>query len=245
MCMVPGALSFQCFSGLAQLLLRFSASKTSYSQIAIIFACAASDSQILQSDSLIIIFSDSRCPCVAQELDARQVQIASVAGQLTDVHPTLRAKNNNASRVLKSLAAKKRLFQPVYANINCRTAKHDATPVIEQVAFVPPAAMAKALLLQDRRALFGESGALEFWRDFQKAHPAHELFTDIDADLEYIFPYALHGDDGSGLCQVPTLVVSWQPVLSFKAKQAAWLKRYLIAIVSSRKMAWAFVSCEI
>jgi hypothetical protein len=40
--------------------------------------------------------------------------------------------------------------------------------------------------------------------------------------------------------QVPRLLVmSWQPLLAFKDKRASW-HRFVIACVSSCKMAWAF-----
>jgi hypothetical protein len=36
--------------------------------------------------------------------------------------------------------------------------------------------------------------------------------------------------------EVPTLVISWQPLLCWKLKSSAWLKRHLIAVLPSRKL---------
>ena len=145
------------------------------------------------------------CLRVTEELNARQVQLATAAGQLPDAHPTLRTTSNrNASRVLKADASRIRLSEPTYIDITCRTSKHDETPVMERVAFCPPAAMAaKVLQIRHAAALFGRSGSLEFWQQFKRAHPGHVMWQDVDAaSLEYTFPYALHGDEGSGLCEV-------------------------------------------
>ena len=104
------------------------------------------------------------------------------------------------------------------------------------MAFLAPADLARKLPLA---ALLGQGGgpsAERFWSQYRLHRPDHPLFCDLDADLSTVFPYALHGDEGAGLAEVPTLVVSWQPLLCFKETKTEWAKRYLIAVCPQRKM---------
>ena len=109
----------------------------------------------------------------------------------------------NVARTLQILARKLRIFEPQYVDISVRHSKHDATVDQSRVAFVNPSLMAKFLFEHVPNTLLGSDGqAKTFWEMFRLKNPMHPLnFLDLDVDLDLCFPYALHGDEGSGLAE--------------------------------------------
>ena len=65
--------------------------------------------------------------------------------------------------------------------------------------------------------------------------PGHVLFEGAGvAPSDLCFPIALHGDEGSGLNEVPTLVLSWQPL--FRRGEGGWKSRFVIGTFPARRM---------
>lgn len=54
-----------------------------------------------------------------------------------------------------------------------------------------------------------------FWRTYQVHHGEHDVFRS-GFNLRFCIPVMVHGDEGRGQCKVPLLVVSWQPVITFR-----------------------------
>ena len=150
-----------------------------------------------------------------------------------------RKHSGNTARQWARRAAKRRIFQPKYVTVSSRKSRHDLSMVDRRLAIVSMKDMAVTLFNSHRHILFGPAGACErFWEKFRKVKPAHPIFQECTADeLRYVFPFAIHGDEGSGLAAAPTLVLSWHPVLSFKEELKGWHKRFLIAICPARLMA--------
>ena len=61
-------------------------------------------------------------------------------------------------------------------------------------------------------------------------------------ELDDAFPFSLHGDEGTGLHSIPTLVLAWVPLLGEPEKQNA--SRYLITIMSSQRFVQRPVVCR-
>lgn len=53
-----------------------------------------------------------------------------------------------------------------------------------------------------------------FWNTYRRVDEHHKVFSS-GIPLDSCIPYMLHGDEGRGQCHVPSLVISWQPVVSF------------------------------
>lgn len=78
-------------------------------------------------------------------------------------------------------------------------------------------------------------GVLDFWQKFRSAEPTHPLWQQLCSKhmLQRTVPLSLHGDEGVGLQEVPTLVLSWRCVLS--AETSTWRSRFVIAILPARR----------
>ena len=55
----------------------------------------------------------------------------------------------------------------------------------------------------------------DFWDTYKQVDGGHQIFK-TGYDLGSCIPYMLHGDEGRGQSFVPFLVISWQPVISFR-----------------------------
>ena len=147
--------------------------------------------------------------------------------------------SGNNARKWAGKAKKRRLFEATYVDVSTRHSKHDPTVVVQKLALVDPLCMAERIYETNQALLFGTGEECpDFWRKFRCMRPNHPVFTDVaEADLQWCVPFAFHGDKGSGLANVPTIVMSWHPMLSFKQKTRAWLKRFLIGVAPNRKLA--------
>ena len=68
-----------------------------------------------------------------------------------------------------------------------------------------------------------------FWQTYRSIDSAHPTYTVEGVDPCTTIPYALHGDEGSGLRKIPFLVESWQPIIGvkgpFHTNESGWLGR--------------------
>jgi hypothetical protein len=175
----------------------------------------------------------------AEDLNGATVHAAVKAG--VAVRSSGLKKKKHLARCLKKMAKRLVIFKPKYVQLHVRRSKHDATVEEANVGFVDPCMMAKVLFEQTPQMLLGKPGqASTFWQVFRLGNPTHPLFLDLEADLDLCFPYALHGDEGSGLAEVPTLVISWQPIMAHDWHLTQWSKRFLIALCPKRRMARSF-----
>lgn len=55
----------------------------------------------------------------------------------------------------------------------------------------------------------------DFWALYKSVDPQHPIYTS-SCDWSYVIPYAFHGDEGRGKGRHPFLVLSWQPLISYK-----------------------------
>ena len=59
-----------------------------------------------------------------------------------------------------------------------------------------------------------------FWQRFRHVRPEHDVYDRADAeagfDLGFCIPVAIHGDEGRGKLKRPVMVLSYQPLISFK-----------------------------
>lgn len=110
----------------------------------------------------------------------------------------------NRARALQAITAKACAFQPTVRQLLVRRGKHDPANVMENIALVPPVAMAQCLYAKSRHLLFGKVGgdAEAFWASYKLHRPDHPVFQVEGINLKYVFPYSLHGDEGSGLAEV-------------------------------------------
>jgi hypothetical protein len=147
--------------------------------------------------------------------------------------------SGNNARLWAGKAKRRRLFDATYVDVTARRSKHDPSAVVQQLALVDPMCMAERIYHTNPALLFGTGDAcLDFWRKYRCLRPHHPVFENIsEAELQWCVPFALHGDKGTGLANVPTLVLSWHPMLTFKMKTRAWLKRFLIGVAPNRKLA--------
>lgn len=58
----------------------------------------------------------------------------------------------------------------------------------------------------------------DFWTNYKRIDPKHEIFSQECAGfpLGRCVPMMLHGDEGRGAAKIPFLVLSVQPVISFR-----------------------------
>ena len=137
-----------------------------------------------------------------QELDSAGVRAVARGLPQLGLPPVWSSDHSgNLARVLRATTARNALLQPVMERIVVRRSRHDSTEVEQQIAVVPPAELAAKLWEVNPKLLFGESAAEAdgFWIKYRQHRPTHPLFLDLDADLSFCFPYALHGDEGAGL----------------------------------------------
>ena len=139
---------------------------------------------------------DIRGSGVATALRATRTRTRTAA--LTAEH------SGNRARALSAITAKTRAFQPVVRQLLVRRGKHDPANVMENIALVPPVAMAQCLHAKSRQLLFGRGGedAEAFWAAYRVHRPDHPIFAVEGVDLKNTFPFSLHGDEGSGLAEV-------------------------------------------
>lgn len=55
-----------------------------------------------------------------------------------------------------------------------------------------------------------------FWDEYRLIDSQHPIFCEGNANYETCIPYMFHGDEGRGLGKRPFLVISWQPLISFR-----------------------------
>lgn len=60
-----------------------------------------------------------------------------------------------------------------------------------------------------------ESMFLNFWETYRREDPQHEVYQ-RGFPLERCVPLMVHGDEGRGYFKIPFLVISLQPVISFR-----------------------------
>lgn len=74
----------------------------------------------------------------------------------------------------------------------------------------------------------------DFWDTYRQVDGGHQIFQ-TDYDLSACIPYMLHGDEGRGQSFVPFLVLSWQPVISFRGpttySDSSYLPLYSIVLL--------------
>ena len=58
----------------------------------------------------------------------------------------------------------------------------------------------------------------DYWEKFQQAHPEFHLFSrpDFHRTRSRCIPCMIHGDEGRGKCKRPVMVLSIQPLISWK-----------------------------
>ena len=60
-----------------------------------------------------------------------------------------------------------------------------------------------------------EAMFLSFWETYRREDPEHEVY-ERGFPLQHCIPVMVHGDEGRGYCRIPLLVLSLQPVISFR-----------------------------
>ena len=57
---------------------------------------------------------------------------------------------------------------------------------------------------------------LEFWQRYRWVRPNLDIYKEDGADLSLRIPIGLHGDEGRGKLRRPLMVLSYQPMISYK-----------------------------
>ena len=56
----------------------------------------------------------------------------------------------------------------------------------------------------------------QFWKDYRRSNPDHEIFSEGGPPLECSIPYYLHGDEGRFLRSKPLMIEAFQVAISHK-----------------------------
>ena len=67
----------------------------------------------------------------------------------------------------------------------------------------------------------------KFWTRYETADPNHPVFNLSEAERATTIPMAFHGDEGRGLCKVPVLVESYQPLIPWMGEDVLNMKGLL------------------
>ena len=58
-----------------------------------------------------------------------------------------------------------------------------------------------------------------FWDRFSSLEPFHEVYQKSREDRARTIPMALHGDEGRGLCGIPVLIETFQPLIPWMGEE--------------------------
>ena len=108
---------------------------------------------------------------------------------------------------------------------------------------------ANCLLREHPRYLLGGCDTLDpniftktlkkFWSLYEQSDSSHPCFQDFSAEERgFMIPFAIHGDEGRGRNKVPTLVISYQGIISGRGMNVTTTKGFLACI----KFWWALYS---
>ena len=111
-------------------------------------------------------------------------------------------------------------YVPIPIRSDRRTAK------IQHVSYptLPLSSWVECLFMEEPRLLLGgcdlgDEGFREvlgvFWQRYRGTDPGLPLFAE-DVDTSFCIPYMLHGDEGRGKVRRQVMVLSFQPMISFK-----------------------------
>ena len=57
-----------------------------------------------------------------------------------------------------------------------------------------------------------------FWKRYEDVHGSHPILQETERKKMQTIPFAIHGDEGRGLCREPVLVESYQPLIPWSGE---------------------------